>query len=271
LEIGAWTTTGMIRTGNEDAFAVFHSTEAFEGNSGDRALVLLADGMGGYEAGEVAACLALRAIQANLAKQAPFSALLLTGAESPDREEAAASRAVDLDSTKAMLAAALCEANEQVYKASQIGVGWPGMGCTAEIVYCDGRSLIVGHVGDSRVYHLRSGQLNQVTRDQTWVNRMVDLGAITPEEAANHARQSELYQAIGGHSEVEPAVYHQDLRPGDCVIVCSDGLSNHAAPEAITEILMAAGSAESVARRLINFANLQGAADNVTAVVIRAR
>jgi PPM family protein phosphatase len=271
LEIGAWTTTGMVRTGNEDAFAVFHSAESFEGNLGDRALVLLADGMGGYEAGEVAACLALRAIQAHLAKRAPFSDLLARHAGASDEEDTASAAPGDLESLKEGLAAALREANERVYTASRMGVGRPGMGCTAEIAYFDGRNLLVGHVGDSRIYHLRGGQLNQVTRDHTWVNRMVDMGALTPEEAANHERHAELCQAVGGHSEVEPSVYHRSLQPGDCVLVCSDGLSNHMVPEAITEILMAAGSAESAARRLINFANLQCAADNVTAVVIRAR
>jgi PPM family protein phosphatase len=271
LEIGAWTTTGMVRTGNEDAFAVFHSAESFENDLGDRALVLLADGMGGYEAGEVAARLTLQTIQANLSKQEPFSELLMTDGSPSDRQDASPAPTSNLEASKGMLAAALREANERVYTASRSESGRTGMGCTAEIVYLDGRNLLVGHVGDSRVYHLRGGQLNQVTRDHTWVNRMVEIGAISPEEAANHARHSELYQAIGGHSEVEPAIYDQGLKPGDCILVCSDGLSNHVSLEAITEILMAAGSAERAARRLVNFANLHGATDNVTVVVIRAR
>jgi protein phosphatase len=150
------------------------------------------------------------------------------------------------------------------------GVGRRGMGCTAEAVYAHGRDLIIGHVGDSRTYHLQAGNLTQVTRDQTWVNRMVEMGAMSPEEAEQHPRRSELAQAIGGYPDVEPVLYDATLKPGDWVVVCSDGLSNHVDDNTLKEILLAGKSAESVARRLVNLANLEEAADNATVVVIRA-
>ena len=100
--------------------------------------------------------------------------------------------------------------------------------------------------------------------------RLVEMGLLSPEEAENHPRQSELYQAIGGRPELEPSLHHLRLKPGDWLLLCTDGLSNQVPPEAIKDILLAGRSAESAARRLVNFANFRGAADNVTVVVVRA-
>jgi serine/threonine protein phosphatase PrpC len=144
------------------------------------------------------------------------------------------------------------------------------MGCTVEVVYVDGRHVVVGHVGDSRTYHLHEGRLNQLTCDQTWVNRMVELGAMTVQEALEHPRRSELQQAVGGRSDVEPALYDSPLKPGDWVVVCSDGLTNHIGPDTLKEMLQSAPSAEWAARRLVNSVSLAGATDNATVVVIRA-
>jgi protein phosphatase len=173
---------------------------------------------------------------------------------------------------KQTLKAALKEANKQVYTASRApGSRRRGMGCTAEAVYVDGRNVIVGHVGDSRTYHLHEGRLIQMTRDQTLVNRLVELGTLTPEEAETHPRRNELQQAIGGQPDVEPGLYHGTLKAGDWVVVCSDGLSNHVTNEDLEQMIRGEGySAETVARRLVNLANLQGATDNATVVVIRA-
>ena len=145
------------------------------------------------------------------------------------------------------------------------------MGCTAEVVYVDGRNVVVGHVGDSRTYHLHEGRLIQLTRDQTLVNRLVELGQLTAEEAEDHPRKNELQQAIGGQPDVEPGLYHSHLARGDWVLVCSDGLTNHI-PTADLEKMMtreAAGSAEEAARRLLNLVNLRGATDNATIIVVR--
>ena len=144
------------------------------------------------------------------------------------------------------------------------------MGCTAECVYVDNRHIVVGHVGDSRTYHLHQGRLVQLTRDQTFVNRMVELGQLTAEEAEDHPRKNELQQAMGGRPFVEPAVYSNNLKPGDWIVVCSDGLTGHIKNDEIQEMLQnEAYSAEIAARRLVNFANLRGATDNATLVTIR--
>jgi protein phosphatase len=267
LEIGAWTTTGMVRTDNEDAFAVYHLVGCFENNPQHRALVFQADGMGGHEAGEVAARMAILTAQKYLSSRQPFAGLFLR--DPGEKELSAPSAPADPESYKEVLAGALREANTHVYEFSR-RIGRERMGCTAELVYISGRDVLVAHVGDSRTYHLQGGRLVQVTRDQTSVNRMVDMGLLTPEEAENHPRQSELCQAIGGRPEVEPSVHHCRLNPGDWLLVCTDGLTNQVPPEAIKDALLSARSAESAARRLVNFANFRGATDNVTVVVVRA-
>ena len=271
LDIAAWTTTGMVRTGNEDAFALLHATESSENTLGDSALVLLADGMGGYEAGEVAAALAIQAMRKYLLQQKPFAAVAGEATPLPDEKHLAEFiPPPDRATYKQLLAAALKEANKAVYMAAHGVEARRGMGCTAEAVYVHARDLIVGHVGDSRTYHLQAGKLVQLTRDQTWVNRMVEMGAMTAEEAELHPRRSELHQAIGGYPDVEPALYEATLKPGDWVVVCSDGLSNHIDDGTLIEILLNGKAAEAVARRLVNLANHEEATDNATVVVIRA-
>lgn len=264
LDVAAWTTTGMVRTGNEDAFAVLHGVEARQDDLWEYSMVLLCDGMGGYEAGEVAAAMAIHEMRKFLLNQPMFAAL--AGKEPP-------AGPIDLKAYQDTILQALRHANKEVYTAARTpGKGRRGMGCTAECVYVDPRLVIVGHVGDSRTYHLSQGRLVQLTRDQTLVNRLVELGQLTPEEAEDHPRKNELQQAIGGQPDVSPHVYTARLRRGDWVLVCSDGLSNHI-PNADLEKMLtreAFDSADMAARRLLNLVNLRGATDNATIVVIRA-
>ncbi|MBI3408606.1 MAG: protein phosphatase 2C domain-containing protein [Planctomycetes bacterium] len=264
LDIAAWTTTGMVRTGNEDAFAVLHGIEARQDDLWEYAMVLLCDGMGGYEAGEVAAAMAIQEMRKFLLAQPMFASL--TGKEPP-------AEAINVKACQDTILAALKQANREIYTAARVpGRGRRGMGCTAECVYVDAGNVIVGHVGDSRTYHLRQGRLVQLTRDQTLVNRLVELGQLTSAEAENHPRKNELQQAIGGQPDVAPNLYAAKLKRGDWVLVCSDGLTNHVPAADLEKMLTreAAYSAEEAARRLLNLVNLRGATDNATIVVIRA-
>jgi len=275
MEIAAWTTTGMVRTGNEDAFALLHACESRQDDVGECAVLLLADGMGGYDAGEVAAALAIQHLRRILIAQKPFAALAGASAFPSDvpRAEGNAPPPLKVEEAKALLRSALKETNRAIYQASRgpNPVGKRGMGCTAEAVYVDGRNVVVGHVGDSRTYHLHEGRLVQLTRDQTLVNRLVELGQLTAEEAEDHPRKNELQQAIGGQPDVEPGVYSGVMKPGDWIVVCSDGVSNHVKDRELAQMLQGeAISAEMAARRLVNLVNIEGATDNATIVVIRA-
>jgi PPM family protein phosphatase len=264
LDIAAWTTTGMVRTGNEDALTVLHGVDTRQDALGEYAMVLLCDGMGGYEAGEIAAAMAIDEMRKYLLAQPMFAAL--TGGQAPKEP-------VDAKKYQDILRDALKHANKEVFTASRTpGKGKRGMGCTAECVYIDSRNVIAGHVGDSRVYHLHRGRLNQLTRDQTLVNRLVELGQLTAAEAEDHPRKNELQQAIGGQPDVNPGTYAGKLMRGDWVLVCSDGLTNHINNKELESMLTreAANSAEEAARRLLNLVNLRGATDNATIVVVRA-
>jgi protein phosphatase len=234
--------------------------------------------MGGYEAGEVAAAMAINILRQQIVGNKAFPAL--AGASpfptdpsaSVSRAEGHAAPPLDVEACKQTIKAALKEANKQIFTASRApGSKRRGMGCTAEVVFTDGRNVVVGHVGDSRTYHLHEGNLIQLTRDQTLVNRLVELGSLTAEEAEHHPRKNELQQAIGGQPDVAPDVYSATLKPGDWILVCSDGLTNHVTNAQLREMMLQeAGSAEIAARRLVNLTNIEGATDNVTVVVIRA-
>jgi serine/threonine protein phosphatase PrpC len=262
LDLAAWTSIGMSRQGNEDTFALVHATEAYEGDTEDFALLLVADGMGGSAAGEVAATLAVQTLRQHLMTDVPFCAL--------SDEPGLLPVAVERELIRGRIEAALREANRRVYLEARLSDERHGMGCTAEAVYVDGRQVVLGHVGDSRTYHLHHGRLVQLTRDQTVIEGLVAAGRVTPAEAETHPRRSELRQAIGGRADVEPQFAAVELVPGDWLVVCSDGLSGAVAPTEIHAILERATSAEQACRRLVNRANLAGAFDNVTVAVVRA-
>ncbi|HMP04210.1 MAG TPA: protein phosphatase 2C domain-containing protein [Gemmatales bacterium] len=264
LEVASWTSTGIVRSSNEDAFAVLHAASGRQDSFHDCALVLLADGMGGCAAGEVASAMAIDYLRSNLLQEAPF--LHVTNSPLATDEVFPPERVLDL------MTQAMQEANQAIYAAARApGQHRRGMGCTAEAVFIQGNDLLAAHIGDSRVYIYSQGRLEQVSRDQTFVQRLVDLGQITEEEAQFHPRRNELQQALGGLPVVDPLTYHRRLQPGDVVLVCSDGLTTHVDQEALRQIIERAPHAESIARRLINFANHLGGVDNTTVVVVRVQ
>jgi protein phosphatase len=262
LEIAGWTNTGKVRTNNEDAFALVHSSSSREESLGDRVLLVLCDGMGGYEAGEVAAAMTIDYVRQTLLKDPLFQGL--------SNVDPSAVPEFDLGKCHDTLVRTLQEINKHIYTIAKTpGSGRRGMGCTTEVLYIDNERLASAHVGDSRVYHYSNGRLTQLTRDQTLVARLVELGQLSAEEAENHPRKNELQQAMGSQPIVEPLTYHVPLRQGDWILVCSDGLINHVDHNTLTEMLQRSDSAEMAARRLVNLANAYGGSDNTTVVAIR--
>ncbi|VTS01984.1 protein kinase domain-containing protein [Tuwongella immobilis] len=303
FEIAAHSSTGMVRSGNEDAIAVLHTTEGRLDDVEEKVVILLADGMGGMECGEIAAGMAIQSLRTLMLQNPPLGTLVNGG--SPFRSAPSSmirttptdvtplnlqnrrrtpwddNRTTDSGSLGGpepipqredrgqVILEAMREVNRRIYHAAREGYGVQGMGCTAEVVLIEDDQLYIGHVGDSRVYLFRQGKLMQLTRDQTLVQRLVELGRITPEEAENHPRRAELQQALGGRPEVEPDLVFATLRTNDWLLVCSDGLTNAVKPEQIAAELTAARGAEAAARRLINRANLANSNDNVSLIVVR--
>lgn len=261
LDVAGWSNIGKLRSNNEDAFALWHTSHGLEENLGETVLAVLCDGMGGYEAGEVAAAMAIDQIRQRFL-QSEFAKPLLGPADS---------FRLDADACRKFLFDMLREVNQTMYQFSRSPQGKRGMGCTCELLYLHGQLALVAHVGDSRTYHYSDGQLQQLTRDQTLVNRLVELGQLTPEEAENHPRKNELQQALGAQPFVEPQILSVTLKPGDWLLLCSDGLTNHVDHATLTEMLQRADSAEMCARRLVNLANAYGGSDNTTVIAIRCQ
>jgi len=295
IDVACWTTTGMVRYGNEDAVAVYHTSDGRLEQSDEGALVLLADGMGGMQNGELAAAMTLQIVREHLFATPPFAPATPTtlpadrvsldesptiespalGAETPPPlpppEPPPLPVPIDRspDAHGERILAALREANRRVSETAKARTDARGMGCTAEVVLIDGSTAVIGHVGDSRVYRMRRGKVSQVTQDQTIVARMVALGQLTEKEAETHPRRSELQQAIGGRADLFPDIYSVSLEPGDWLVVCSDGLSNQVSLSAMQSILRESRNAERAARRLVNMALADGAMDNVSVAVVR--
>jgi PPM family protein phosphatase len=262
LDVAAWTTAGMVRAGNEDAIAVVRATELRDGVDEEYAIILAADGMGGSAAGEVAAELTVQNLRRRLLRELPWRHLTDDLGQPPP--------AIEQEAIRDYLADALHGANRLVFQSARDGAGHRGMGCTAEVVYVDGQQVAIGHIGDSRIYLLHRGQMRQLTRDHTLVERMVEMGRLTAEQAANHPRRNELRQAIGCLAEIQPDVSAAAIVPGDWLVVCTDGLTGCLSSAQIQSELEQSASAEAAARRLINRANQLGAADNVSVAVVRA-
>ena len=224
------TDTGRKRRRNEDAFVC------------DPPLFAIADGMGGAQAGELASRLAAAAI-----------------------EEAAAAV-----SDKEGVVGVVRTANARIFQRSLQDPGVAGMGTTATVALVDERAgaLSVAHEGDSRAYRFRDGTLEQLTTDHSLVGELVRSGRLTEDEAAVHPHRSVITRALGTEAEVDVDTLTVDLRPGDLVLLCSDGLSAMVRDDEIARLLGAAdGDPHRAAEALIGAANAAGGEDNVTVVL----
>jgi protein phosphatase len=144
------------------------------------------------------------------------------------------------------------------------------MGATAAVLVIWNGRVVIGHVGDCRVYHFHAGRLKQVTSDQTLVNRMVELGQLSPQEAVGHPASNKVLQAIGTRTAIEPAHHKLKVGPGDWLLVACDGLHGQVADGTIgSTVSPAPPSAALLARRLVDLADRSGGADNCTVVAVR--
>jgi len=239
----ALTHPGRLRHNNEDA-------AAFDPACG---CSVLADGMGGYNAGEVASSMAVNVILAELA--AWFSA---AGAGASVREiRKAMERCVE-------------HANQAILSTARADPDCAGMGTTLVVATFHEQRLVLGHIGDSRAYRLRAGQLQQITRDHSLLQEQLDAGLITPAQAAVSSQRNLVTRALGIESGVELDLNEFSVEAGDLYLLCSDGLSDMANDGEIGDILCAAGSLEHKARRLIDRANANGGRDNITVLLAQA-
>lgn len=256
LEIAGVTATGRVRTHNEDNFAAHHLTWSVNGQRRDAAFLVIADGLGGHEAGAEASMLVVRTALASLLP-------VLTSAIIEGKSHL-------LPSPTEAIEQVLHQANGAIQAQIQKERRAKGMGATAAVMLLWNDIATIGHVGDTRVSYVRNRQLTQITRDQTVTARMVELGRLSPREAMNHPARHDVLQAVGHHSELKPTTYEVKLAQGDWLIAASDGLHTDVDGDALCQLVTAEpASAKALALRLVEAAEERGGSDNCTVVVVR--
>lgn len=248
IQTGARTDLGRVRKNNEDSYQIEPTLRLF----------VLSDGMGGEAHGEVASNLAVQTIVTHCQQAENSRATPIFGEPQPDVS----------DRTN-RLASAIHLANRKVFETAAANPEQKGMGATIVAAWMDGQKLSIAHVGDSRVYLLRAGSLDQLTADHSLVAEKVRIGILTPQEADASEMQSVLTRAVGTNATVQVDANEQVLLVGDSLLLCSDGLTRMVTDPEIASTLLTSTSAQEAADRLIELANDYGGLDNVTAIVMR--
>ncbi len=257
LLVGRRTDVGQERSLNEDSLLTLDIAPVYRSISAPVGLFVVADGVGGHEAGEVASRVAVQAI----ARQAVSEVLSPTAAGE------------SLPDARQWLTAAALAANQAVYE--QRKAAGTDMGTTLVMALFVSDTATIANVGDSRAYLLRptppvqGGAIVQITTDHSLVERLVATGQITPEEAASHPQKNVIYRVIGDKPRVEADLFEQRLAPGEALLLCSDGLSGMVPNEHIWHIWKTSTSPQDACDRLVEAANQSGGEDNITVVIVQ--
>jgi protein phosphatase len=231
------TDVGIVRAGNEDAFLMIPDAGVF----------IVADGMGGHAAGEVASEMAVTIVSKALQQVAGRS---------------------DADAAE-IIRRSLVDANAEIFKRTLVEQDKRGMGTTATAMVINGERYMVGQVGDSRAYVLRDGQLLQITKDHSYVQEQVDAGYLTLEQARTHPYSNVITRCVGANADVAPDVYGGTLHAGDVFLLASDGLTGMLEDYELHSILSSERTVGEFVDSLIAEANRRGGLDNITVIVIR--
>ena len=233
----ARTDVGVVRSGNEDSYLMLS----------DKGIFVVADGMGGHAAGEVASEMAVRIIA----------------------REVGAIRGADDAEASRRLQGAIVAANEAIYERTLAEHDKRGMGTTATVLVLMRGRYLIGQVGDSRAYLLRDGEFLQVTKDHSYVQEQVDAGLLTPDQARVHPYSNVITRCVGAGSEVLPDIYFGSLRGGDILLLASDGLTGMLEDDQLVRILRSEGGPEAWVDQMVTEANYRGGLDNITAIVVK--
>ena len=243
-EICTHTDPGLTRDNNEDAVAFDAATR----------LCILADGMGGYNAGEIASGMAAAFIKSEMG-----------------RWLSQAGRHANAKEVRRALEICVENANHSIFNAANSNPQYTGMGTTLVVgVFQDGR-LMLGHIGDSRCYRLRGQEFQQITKDHSLLQEQIDAGLITPEQALTSLNKNLVTRALGVEDTVLVEVNEHRVEAGDLYLMCSDGLSDMVPDSGISAVLAGAGTLEQKARQLIVAANEGGGRDNISVLLAYAK
>jgi PPM family protein phosphatase len=288
------TDVGKQREQNEDA--VYKHIESSE--NGDLGLFLVADGMGGYQAGEVASRIAVETVSKAMGdffkpvheqttikldissapvESEPTIALpATTQVQDKTPPEAKSHKTQKLPemltqkSVEDKLVAAIQQANREILRYGEQKAAARGLGCTVTTALISNVQAYIANVGDSRTYLLRKGELKPITKDHSLVARLVEARQIEPEDVYSHPQRNLIYRSLGaGHKTVEVDVFHETLCPDDVLLLCSDGLWEMVHRDDLLRELSARSSPQKICDKLIDLANANGGEDNITAVVVQ--
>ncbi len=248
LEIATCTDPGIVRSHNEDSVAA----------DGARGLVVLADGMGGYNAGEVASGMATTVITTELQhlveEHPPHGIDPQTGRSNAER----------------LLREQIAKANTSIFQAAQSQPQYAGMGTTLVAAMFYDNKVTVAHIGDSRLYRLRGEDFAQITRDHSLLQEQIDSGMITPEQAKFSQNKNLVTRALGIDATVEPEIHEYETKVGDIYLLCSDGLNDMVSDEDMGLTLQTlAANLKLAAQQLVQMANDNGGRDNVSVILVR--
>ena len=240
---------GRKRKGNEDSLFV----------NPEQHLFVVADGMGGHAAGEIASKVAVDSIN---------EFVCLTGGDEEITWPFGLDENISYDGNR--LKTAIRYANRKVLEATKEKSEYEGMATTVAAVLVDGDTGNIGHVGDSRVYLVRDGQITQLTSDHSWVNEQIQSGVISADQARTHPLRNVVTRALGGKPDLQVDMQQHKAKAGDILILCSDGLTTMIPDEDIARVVReAGGDVEKAAQALVASANAKGGEDNITVLLIR--
>jgi protein phosphatase len=239
----AQTDPGRVRANNEDAVVFDEATH----------LGVLADGMGGYNAGEIASGMATAFIKSELVRWLSEAGPQASGVE--------IGRAMEI---------CVDNANRAIFNAAQANPQYAGMGTTLVVGVFQDSQLMVGHIGDSRCYRWRGDQLVQITKDHSLLQEQLDAGFLTPQQAALSPNKNLVTRALGVDKEVMLELHAHQVEAGDLYLMCSDGLSDMMDDTAIARILRDGTSLAKMAEKLVSLANENGGRDNITVLLVQA-
>jgi len=283
------TDVGRQREQNEDCPYKYISEDS------DRGLFIVADGMGGYQAGEVASKLAVQKISEALKsflipiseqptiRLTPLSdqetiKLNTTQTAQTGEQTAKQHKTRKLPETSVaknaedQLKAAIRQANKAILNYGEEQSSARGLGCTVTIALVQDDQAYIANIGDSRTYLFREGTLLPLTKDHSLVYRLVEAKQIQPDDIYTHPQRNLIYRSLGaGHKSVDPDVFHTSLRPGDSLLLCSDGLWEMVHDQEIVKVLNMNSDAQKICDLLIDLANVNGGEDNITAVLVQVR
>lgn len=240
MQVFAKTDIGKARKTNEDFFYVSEPEDKIQ-------LFILADGMGGYSAGEVASQMAVKTVKEYIYKH--FE-------KNNDTQEKIENLLID----------SIEYANNVIYKKAESKKELNGMGTTLDVCLIYNNKVYIGHVGDSRVYRIRKDFMRKLTKDHSYVQTLIEDGKITKEEAFNHPKKNMLTKALGCMEKIEPDVYTKTFIKDDIILMSSDGLTNMVREDEISNIIKQ--DKENATENLVKRANDNGGYDNITVVII---